>query len=362
MLDEKDLQELAGFSGKGAPVLSLYLDTDLTRQPKEKCKLVLRELLKEVSEEAAEEDVRRVERFFDFDYDWQDKGVAVFSCQKQGFWRTFSLAVPVTSQAFTGERAHVKPLADLLDEYGRYGVILLDRQGARLFLFHMGELLEMSETLGKEVKRHKRGGWAQARYQRHIDELAQQNLRQAAEATGKFCVEEKCHRLILGGTDENVAQFRSMLPKPLQEQVVSSLPIELTASKAEIERRSLEAIAEAERESERELVEQVITAATKGGAGVIGLADTLGTVHEGRVRVLVVAKGYTARGYRCQECGYLAAQEIEVCPFCGGRTEEVDDAVDLIVRKVMEGGGEVEVVRESDELEKAGSIGAFLRY
>jgi len=361
LLDEKDLQELAGFKSEESPILSLYLDADLTRQPKEKCKLVLKELLKAVTKEAAEE-VERIEKFFDFEYDWQGKGMAIFSCQKQGLWRAFPLAVPVISQVFVGERAYIKPLAKLLDEYGRYGVVLVDRQGSRFFLFHVGELQEMSETLGKGVKRHKRGGWAQARYQRHVDELAQQNLKQAAEAAARFYAEGKCHRLILGGTDENVAQFQSMLPKSLQELIVGSMPIEIIASEAEVQRRSLEAIAEVERRSERELVEKVVTTATKGGAGVIGLADTLGAVHEGRVHTLAVAEGYSAQGYRCRECGYLAAQEVEKCPFCGGEMEKVDDAVDLIIRKVVEGGGQVEVVKDSKELRKAGSIGALLRY
>ncbi len=362
MLDEKELQELAEFESEDPPILSLYLDTDLTRQPKEKCKLILRDLLKRVEEEAAKEDAERVESFFDFEHDWQGKGVAIFSCQEKGFWRVFPLAVPVTNQVFVGERAYIKPLTKLLDDYGRYGVILVDRRDARLFLFHMGELHEMSETLGKEVKHHKRGGWAQARYQRHVDELAQQNLRRAAEVASAFYAEGKCRHLILGGTEENIAQFRNMLPKSLQGLVVGSMSIEMDAPEAEVRERSLEVIKEVERESERRLVERVITAATKGGAGVIGLADTLGALREGRIHILVVAEGYTARGYRCQECGYLAAQKIANCPFCGGRMEEISDAVDMLVRRVVEGGGQVEMVKDCEELERAGSIGALLRY
>jgi peptide subunit release factor 1 (eRF1) len=85
-------------------------------------------------------------------------------------------------------------------------------------------------------------------------------------------------------------------------------------------------------------------------------------VYEGRVRVLLVAEGYRATGYRCQHCGYIAAQAKEKCPFCGGRVKQIDDAVDLIVRSVIDQGGQVEVVRDSPALEKAGHIAALLRY
>ena len=136
----------------------------------------------------------------------------------------------------------------------------------------------------------------------------------------------------------------------------------MTASEADILDRSLEIIAEVEREREKALVESVITAAAKGGAGAIGLADTLGAMYEGRVRILLVTEGYKATAYRCEQCGYIVAQAQEECPFCGSKVKQIDAAVDLIVREVIDQGGQVEVVRDSPALEKAGHIGALLRY
>ena len=180
--------------------------------------------------------------------------------------------------------------------------------------------------------------------------------------TAKFCGGGKCDRIILGGTEQTIAQFQEMLPKRLQDRVVGSFATVMTASETEVRDRSLEIIAEVERERDKRLVESVITAAAKGGAGVIGLADTLGAVHEGRVHILVVDEGYRATGYRCRQCGYISAQAKEECPFCGGKVRRIDDAVNLIVREVIDQGGQVAVVRDSAALEKAGRIGALLRY
>lgn len=370
MFSENDLQELVGFHSEESPVLSLYLDVDPTKRTTDEYKLVLRGLLKKISGQAQRKDVGAVRRYFDHEYDWQGKGVVLFSCLEQDFWRAYPLAVPVENHVHVGNRPYIKPLTNILDAYGRYGVVLVDQEGARLFLFQLGELRETSGTIGEEVKRMKHGrgsaagrrGGVTGRTGRREEEIAQRNLKEAADLTAKFCEGGRCSRIILGGTDQTVAQFQEMLPKDLQEQIVGSFPSVMTASEAGILDRSLEIIGTVERETEKELVENVITAAAKGGAGVIGLADTLGAVHEGRVHILVVAEGYRATGYRCQQCGYIAAQAKKQCPFCGGKVKKIDDAVDLIVREVIDQGGEVEVVRDSPSLEKAGHIGALLRY
>jgi hypothetical protein len=106
----------------------------------------------------------------------------------------------------------------------------------------------------------------------------------------------------------------------------------------------------------------VITAAAKGKGGVVRLDDTLEEVHAGRMQTLVVADGYAAPGYRCPGCGFLTTQKLEACPFSGDRLEQIEDAVEMVVRRVLEDGGEVHIVHQNDELVRAGSIGGMLRY
>ena len=225
--------------------------------------------------------------------------------------------------------------------------------------------------MGEEVKRTKRGGGSAAgrlggltaRASRHEEEIAQRNLKEAAELVARFCGGGRCSRIVLGGTDETLTQFQGMLPKELQEKVVGSIPLDMAASETEVLDRSLEMIQEVDRRRKEELVEQLITAATsKGGHGALGLDDTLAAVQEGRAHILVVAERHTATGYGCQNCGYVAARELKECPFCGGEMAQIEDAVNTIVRKAIESGMEVEVVKDSKALEEAGSIGAILRY
>ncbi len=371
MISEKELQELVDFRAEESSVLSLYLNVDPTQHTKDEYRLSLKSMLKGVANEASARDLDEVEKYFDFQYDWQGKGVVVFSCLKEDFWRAYPLAVPIENRIFVADSPYIKPLTGVLDEYGRYGVILVDREGARLFLFNQGELEETDGTLGEEVKRTKRGGGSAAgrlggltaRASRHEEEIAQRNLKEAAELAARFCGGGRCSRIVLGGTDETLTQFQGMLPKELQEKVVGSISLDMAASETEVLDRSLEVIQEVEREREEELVEQLITAATsKGGHGALGLDDTLAAVQEGRAHILVVDEGYVATGYGCQNCGYIAAHKLKSCPFCGGEMAQIEDALNSIVRKAIELGMEVEVVRGSAALEEAGSIGAILRY
>jgi peptide chain release factor subunit 1 len=362
VIDEKELQDLASVESQKTSALSLYLNTDLTQQPKEQCKLVLRDLLTKVGGSASAQDMAKVKQFFDLEYDWQGKGVAIFSAAEQGLWRVYPLALPIVSEAHTGDRLYLKPLTQLLDEFDRYGLVLVDRERARFFLARLGQIEEKSEWVGQDLKRHKQGGSAATRLQRHVDVQAEQNLKVAAEETVRFCKENRCNRIILSGSDQTLVQFQALLPKALQKQIVGTVALDMDVSATEALLRSIALVEAGEQERDEKLVESLITAAAKGAGAVTGLADTFYLAHQGRVHTLVLEKGFEAEGYLCAGCGYVSAEPILKCPFCGGKPEKVQEAVDRVVQKVIDTGGKVEIVSENRALSKAGHVGAVLRY
>jgi hypothetical protein len=316
------------------------------------------------------EDANVVERYFDHTFDWSGRSVAVFSCAPEGFFKVHSLAVPLRSRVRISDRPHVKPLVDLLDSYGGYGVALVDKQGARLFHFHLGELGEQEGILGETVRHTKRGGGSQAPGRRggvagqtdHAEEVAERNVKEAADFAARFFAEKNVRRLLIGGTEDNIALFRTQLPKAWQSLIVGTFPISMTASHAEVLDRAMQVGREADRRRDVKLVDAVVTGAAKGRGGVVQLADTLGAVHEGRVQTLVIREGFRAPGFRCRGCGYITSTETRTCPFCGSEFDEIPDAVELAVRQVMRSGGEVEVLHDDRDLGSHGHIGALLRY
>jgi peptide subunit release factor 1 (eRF1) len=362
MITQAELQQLIDFEPGKHPVLSLFLNVDPSRRSKDKYMLWLRSLLKEVSGKADPADIERVEHYFGFEYDWQGRSIACFACTKAGLWQVFPLAVPMEDGVFVGDLPHIKLLKNLIDRHQTYGVALVDREGARLFQIHMGKIVETSGTWGEETKRHKQGGWAAQKLQRYEDGLASHNLRSAANFAIDFFQQGQIPRVVLAGTEETVSQFQSLLPRAWQDKVVGSIPMDMNASETEVLTKSWTIIDDALSQKQTELVERIITSAAKGEGATVGLSATLTALQEDRAHVLVMAEGFSARGYRCTHCGYVAAVQEDTCPYCGGDMVNVDDAVEYAVKRMLEIGAQVESVRDNPALAKAGSIGALLRY
>jgi len=366
MITETNLQELLGFKSQH-PVLSLYLNTDPSQGNADVYQLNLRNMLKDIDLEA---DVAAVERYFTREFDWTGRSVAVFSCAPAGFFRAYPLALPVTSRIRIGEHPHVKPLADLLDSFGAYGVVLIDKQGARVFYFHLGELLEQEGVMGEEVRHTKRGGASTfpgrrggiAGQTHYEDEVADRNMKEIINFATHFFKEYNIRRVAIGGTDDNVALFRSLLPKSWQSLVVGTFHMNMLASTDEILARAMDLGNQAEVHQEERLLNRVVTAAAKGKGAVLGLEGTLGAVHEGRIQMLILQHGHRAAGYRCQGCSYLTAEKLDTCPFCGGKFTHIPDAVEMAVHDVMHAGGDVEILQHPHNIKGFENIGALLRY
>jgi peptide chain release factor subunit 1 len=362
MIQQSELQELAGFAASESPILSLYLNVDPRQRTPETYRLALRRQLSSVAQTADQADAARVERFVDMEYNWQGRGLACFSCQEVDFWRVYPLWVPLEDAVRLGDHPYVKPLRDVMETYARHGVVLISREGARFFVFEQGEVSEVESLSGEDVKRHRQGGWAAQRYQRREDAAALRNMKEMAEATVEFCKEHACPRLILAGTDKTVAQFQSLLPKALQEQIVGSFPLDMEASPADVAERSLGVAQEVAQARQVALVDQLVTAASKGGLGALGLADTLRLLEEGRVHHLVLSEGYHGTAQQCAHCGYLTVEPVATCAFCGGEVRLLEDAGNALVGRAIERGVEVTTVRDNASLQEAGSVGALLRY
>jgi len=244
MFTESSLRKIKDFSAND-PVISLYLNTEPNRGNAETHRLRLRNMIKDIS---LKQDAEVIEKFFNYTYDWSGRSVAVFSCAPAGFFHAIPLAVPVRDFIQIGSKAAVDPLEDLLQDYSNLGVILVDKQGARLFHFHLGELVEQKGFLGEQVKQVKAGGASSAHGlrggaldgARAMRETIDRNLRDVADTAARFFESKRVRRIMLGGTDENISRFKSHLPKSMQSLIVGSFAMGMTASNAEVLQKVLE--------------------------------------------------------------------------------------------------------------------------
>ena len=365
MFSEKDLQALLDYSEEGQ-VLSLYLYTDSSKINPETAQLQLRNLLKSVD---LPKDAQVVEDYVNLEYDWTGKGLVIFSNQDAGFFHAYPINLPVPNLIAIRKQPTIRPLAQLLDAFTGWGVVLVDKQGARLFSFNLGELEEVKGFVGDEVKQTKRGGGnampgrmggsgASGKVENTIDK----NIKEVMDFTIEFFNKYHIRRIMIGGTEENISLFKDALPKSWQSLVVNVFPMSMTASLPEVLEQATEEALTAQEKHHTSLVDQAITQTAKGSTGVTGLIDTLNTIHDGRVRTLLVSMEFEQEGYRCGGCGYLTTQELEKCPFCGSGFQVIKNAVEMAVQEALTKNADVKIVQGNEVLQKAGHIAAILRY
>ncbi|MHB0858558.1 MAG: baeRF10 domain-containing protein [Anaerolineae bacterium] len=361
MFDQESLRALVAFDGQG-PILSVYLDTDLAHQPKDAVKLMLRDQVRSLDKQITATDLAVVNNYLDYTYDWKSRGLALFVAQGR-LEQAVPLPVPVKTQVTLSDKVQVRTLADVLDRFGQYAVALYDQEGVRLFQVSWGRIESEEDSFGAEVKRHKQGGWAAAKYQRREDNLALRNLKLAVERTVAFCHEFGCRKLVLAGQKEVLSEVKELLPTETRALVVGEFAADMQIAPSELLSLSVDVAWQADLAEETRSVNEAITSANKGGSGVIGPDDTLQALHQGRVRRLLVDADYQEPGYVCGYCGHIADGEYESCPFCGQQEVcNVPDTADLAIRKAVQSGAEVDIVRENAELAGAGGMAAILRY
>ncbi|MCB9418555.1 MAG: hypothetical protein H6667_02030 [Ardenticatenaceae bacterium] len=365
MIKQEQLQELLSYEGE--KVLSLYLDTDCTTESKETIKLQVRGMIKEMKL-SQEKGAEAIEKYLDHSYDWSQPGLAVFTSVDGAFFRDYPTAVSFRNRLRIGDKPYVKPLAHLMDHYAHYGVIMVDKVGARFFEYHLGELQNNDGYMGEDVQKLKKGGGSSAvgmraggSGARREDEVIQRNLRESAAAASKFFAHKPIRRLFLGGTAETVGQFSDLLPKQLQSCLAGTFAMDMNAGEHEVRQETLDLLAKANNEREQKLVETMVTTQAKGGNAVTGLDDTLQAISEKRVQSLIISDGFRTPGYVHPESDFVTAN-LARSPLSDTDMTQIEDVVDAAVALTMNQGGHVEIISNNPALESVGRIGAILRY
>lgn len=366
MLTQELLQELVSYTPGNGGVLSLYLNADSTQQSTETIKLQAKGLLKEVQAQHNQE-VSAIEKYLDHAFDWSKPGLAIFSAENGNFFRAYPVSVSFRNRLRLGQKPYLKPLAHFLDYYAHYGVILIDRLGARFFAYHLGELEATEGFMGEDVRKLKIGGGSSAVGMRggqgsgrHEDEVAQRNLRDAALSAESFFQHMQARRLFLCGTPETVAQFRGLLSKQLQSRIAGVCAMDMNAGEHEVRQRSLEMLRQSNEEREQKIVADLLAAAGSSSA-TLGLDETLQAVCDRRVQLLVLCDGYRVPGYVHEESGLVVAN-LTKSPLSEKELTAVPDVIDAAVSFTLAQGGRIEVISDHPDLTQAGCIGALLRY
>ncbi len=363
----------------GAGFLSVYLNVDQS-QPANLNRGYLRRLkerLRACAERLTGEAERRslvaaAGRVIDFvsSYGGGARTVVIFTEPSNGFFWERELQIPLESTLRWEEKPYIRPLVEAIDEYQRYGVVLLDREKARLFSVYLGQIEEYRDVFSEEKRKFSKSpskdtALSQPNLQRREEEHALWHLRGVAGELERLAAQYRFDRLILAGRNEITNELAGILPKKLQAMVVRHISLPLDANEQAVLKETMRIEQEVERADESALVERLITAASKESRGVLKLQPTLDAMRQGRIMQLVYAQDFSVDGAQCRKCESLfAGAPAAACAYCGGELRAVPDIVARLADMAFASGGQPENVRgpAADRLRAAGGIGAFLRF
>jgi peptide chain release factor subunit 1 len=287
------------------------------------------------------------------------RGIALFASTARGLWEVVLVPRPVRDRVVVAPQADLRPLEALLETYPPVCVALVDYARSRLFLVELGRIREIGGVVDDVPNRHERGGPAQMRIQRHVDDHRMKHLKRTAEELFRLS-RRRSFVLVLAGPAEGHREIESLLHDYVRRRIRASVTLPMTATTAEVLDRVLEIEEAIERERERAAVERLAGESAAKGAGVAGLDPTLEALAAGRVSDLVVSIDAASPGFRCEGCGRLARGGGN-CQACGARMAPVPDVVEAAVTTALRSGANVETVL-GDGLEPVGGIGALLRF
>jgi peptide subunit release factor 1 (eRF1) len=363
------IRSLATFKAEKAPVTSCYLDVDGRRYVRhqdyeyELEALVRTARGKANGDRSVEADLRRIEEFVKGGVDRsRTRGLAFFACSAHSLWEVIPLPVPVQNRVVINHLPAVGQLEAVLREYERFGVLLADRQRARVFVFELGRLLDRSE-LFEELPRDydARGAMERGDTQHHVEALTHQHLRHAADVAWRVYQDHGFEHMAVGAPDEIARVLESLLHPYLKERLRGRVSVAVTASTEEIRNAALDLESRVERELEAERVERLRTALATGRPATAGLGKVLEALNARRVERLLVSFGYEESGWRCSGCDAMALVG-RTCGRCGAPMHAVGDIVEEAVEIALGMHCSVDICTGNADLDVLGRIGALLRY
>jgi peptide chain release factor subunit 1 len=372
MITLRQVEDLMKISSDKYPIISFYMGIPPVLLIQKKYLVLAKDIAKEGTrslsrfsdeqKEIIKKDTDKILNFVHYDFEPKAGGIAIFSCSPLKLWQVYLLPQRIKGRLVVDYDPYTRPLVRFFDENEKYFIAIVDRKKARLFSMYTGILNERKEVFDEVQGRHKKGGWSQSRFQRHVDNQATKHLQNVAGALYEVYKLEKFDHLMLGGPLEARVTFKNIIHSSLQRIIVSELDVGLDESSSVIQDAIHENVISFEQKQSKEYLRTLFERLGKNHLAVSGLKDTVKMLHEARIHTLMIREDLVVPGFKCTACETPFIEHIEKCALCGKKASEVPDIIDEIVEKTYELHGEVKFIKESKELDKLGGIAALLRW
>ena len=354
------------------PFLSIYLDTAWDDEmQRDRVRIFLKNeftkikssLSKEAQVQASfKHDAAKIEDYVFGVLPDNTKGLVVFACHGENIFNPFPLPVQFIPRVVSTDRPYIRPLVRAVDENKTALVARLHADQGEIYEISFGDM-DWTYILESEVpKKVMAGGWSQMRYQRHTEARVRDHLTEIAKRLIKISDQEKIKYVYLFGPETLTAKFQEKLPKRLRLSVQMETEPKSNASKEDLKMRVATLLTKQERLEEKQKLKKLAEMAQAGDKAVIGLEQTLVAINQAAVQELMISDSYTERGWECSHCFTLGKSLRDQCPNCEHPLIQVPHLGNALVAKVLIQDGKIEEIIDNEEWDRAGGIGAFIRF
>jgi len=376
MITREAIRELAEYESLQGCALTFYYqpDTPQNQSHREEAILVkdlVREALREVEKEGknacARSDLDRILEVAERLHGNGGKAKAIFADSAQGFWREFDIPawLPGTSLV-VNRRFHLKPLAGVIDASPRVCVCAMDRSKARIFNYKLGEVNEVVDFFKEIPRRGRSDGWAgfdAGHLERKVLNEAMQHFKMVADILLEMHERGGFDNLVIACRDDVWSEIEPHLHVYLKDKLLGRFRADPAVVSDETIREEVERLLdESELKRRQNLVREVLGQAQRNGLGAVGLRRVLRSLETGEIQTLLLGERFKASGSECRNCGHIDLRQSSDCAVCGQPTSHVEDLADPIIGRALRSGIEVLYINEDEEFERAGHIGALLRF
>jgi peptide chain release factor subunit 1 len=308
-------------------------------------------------------DLERIRRWLSVDFRRNGtNGVAIFAAGPDNFWNVVTVGPVLPDEVRTGPDFYLSPLVPLVGRGDGALVVVVGREKGVILRLNNGRLEELEDLTEEQPGRHDQGGWSQARFQRHIDELADKHLRTVAEELDRHVRVGTADRIVIVCPEDTKGEFEDMLTHEVRKAVVGWAAGEQYATPAELLAIAEPWLEEARRAKETAVLARWQEEAGRNGRAASGWEQTLEAASDGRVDLLLFSQDARKKAYQCPQCG-RASMTNGACPLDGTAMEERVDATDVAIHQTLEHGGiALALSRERPELGPVEGIAALLRF
>jgi peptide chain release factor subunit 1 len=367
----EQLDRLAAFAPVPATVISLYLDLKPNERGRDEYEPFVRKVFAErlaqleprsPARASFEADIDRIMRYLRDEVRPSANGLAIFACHAAGeFFEALQLDAPVGQHwLFTGSVPHLYPLVRLFDRYPRYAAVLLDTHQTRIVVFGLNTMQQSATVTTEKSRRSQVGGWSQARYQRRMDNLRAQHVKEVVDVLDRLVTSEGISRIVIAGDEVSEPLLRQQLTPRLTDLIVDVIRLDRTTSEARLLEATLEALREKDAETDADRVAQMLDAWRSGGLAVAGPEGTLKALEMGQVDELLV----TATPDTLRVPPGAGRDPLEISTSEGQRPRDGAklSLADELVTRAQQTGARITVIEDQALLAPHGGVGALLRF